>query len=344
MSDYISHEDMMNIPATEVCDTSKLASNPVVSVIMMAYNHETYIAQAIEGVVRQQCNFPIELLIGEDCSTDRTRGICVEYQKRYPKLIRLITAETNVGMHKNTFRLLGRSKGRYVAICEGDDYWCDKRKLEKQVRMLDSHPGMNLCFSRVGVCQGHSEKVITEWYPRREKQCYALEDFISGRVTGVTCTVCFNREVVSTLPSFIEAGAMTDWPLLVLALVTGYAGYIPEMLAVYRMHPNGAWSSATPERRYDGFKTINRLLRMHLGTKYYGCFDTSLAKAYCIYAEKSCVEGGKYGLFAAMTALNQCPVSPWRAGRTLVAFLIHIGLPRIYAGLLAAKVIRRMQH
>src|ERR1039457_4692907 len=122
MSDYISHEDMMSIPAREVSDSSQLASNPIVSVIMMTYNHEPYIAQAIEGVVMQQCSFPIELLLGEDCSTDRTRDICLEFQQRYPKLIRLITSENNVGMHKNTFRLLGRSKGRHVAICEGDDY------------------------------------------------------------------------------------------------------------------------------------------------------------------------------------------------------------------------------
>ena len=116
MSDYISHEDMMSIPARELSDPSNIAAEPVVSVIMMTYNHEPYIAQAIEGVITQQCDFPIELLIGEDCSTDRTRDICFEYQQRYPELIRLLIAETNVGMHKNMFRLLGRSKGRYIAF------------------------------------------------------------------------------------------------------------------------------------------------------------------------------------------------------------------------------------
>src|ERR1039457_6833113 len=157
MSDYISHGDMMSIPAREVSDPSQLAANPVVSVIMMTYNHEPYIAQAIEGVVMQQCKFSIELLIGEDCSTDRTRNICLEYQRRHPQLIRLVTSETNVGMHKNMFRIYCRSKGRYIAICEGDDYWCHECKLEKQVTFLETNPDHTLCIHNAQVIYQYAD-------------------------------------------------------------------------------------------------------------------------------------------------------------------------------------------
>jgi glycosyltransferase involved in cell wall biosynthesis len=343
MSDYISHDEMLSIPAREVSESSKLAANPVVSVIMVTYNHETYIAQAIQGVVMQQCNFPIELLIGDDCSTDRTRAICQEYQRRYPQSIRVITADHNVGAYKNWLRICVRARGRYVAFCDGDDYWCDDYKLEKQVRMLDTHPGLNLCFSRAGICHGNCEKVVTEWHPRKEKQRYSLQDLISKRVTAITCTVCLKREVFSRLPRFIEGGAIGDWPLFILALADGNAGYIPGRLAVYRLHPNGVSQSATAEKRYGGFKAMNRLLRIHIGTRYYRCFDTSLARAYCGYAERTCVESGRYGFSAVMSSLSRCPVPPWRAGRTLIAFLMHVGLPKIYARLLAANVIKRMQ-
>ena len=291
----------------------------------------------------QRCDFPFELLIGEDCSTDRTRAICQTYQSRYPQILRIITTDHNVGAHKNFFRLSARARGRYLAFCEGDDYWCDENKLEKQVRLLDSHPDMNLCFSRAGICHGDCEKVVTEWYPRREKHCYAIEDFISGRVSPATCTVCIKREVLSRLPRFMEDGPLGDWPLFVQALVRGYAGYIPEPLAVYRLHPNGLWSSVTAEKRYEGFKVSNRLLRTHFGSRYEKHFDTSLARAYCNYAERSCMQSGIYGISVVITALNRSPVPLWRAGRGLIVFLMHVGFPKIYARLLAENVIRRMQ-
>lgn len=342
MSDYLSHEYMMSIPAREISDSSQLAANPVVSVVMITYNHEKYVAQAIEGVIMQRCDFPIELLIGEDCSTDGTRAICAAYQVRYPQIIRFITADHNVGMHKNAFRLFGRARGRYLAFCEGDDYWCDDHKLLKQVQMLEGHGGMKLCFSRVGICRENQGNLIAEWSPRKEAVRYEVEDFISGRVTASTCTVCIRREIVSRLPRFFEEGAMGDWTLWVLALVDGYGGYIPERLGVYRLHPTGVWQSATAEKRYEGFKAINRLLRDHLGSKYYSCFDTSLAKTYFVCAEKSCMESGRYGFSAVVSALSRCPVPFWLSGRTLVAFLISVGFPKIYAAMLQANMIKRI--
>ena len=341
MSDYISHEDMMSIPAREVSDSSTLAASPVVSVIVMTYNHEKYIAQAIEGVITQQCSFPIELLLGEDCSTDRTRDICLEYQRRYPHLIRLITAETNVGMNKNYFRLHARARGRYLAFCEGDDYWCDAYKLEKQVRMLESHHGMNVCFSRTGNGTGDRGNVITLWFRNRKAVCYKFEDLISRRVGFNLCTLCIKREALSMIPKFVEEGAMTDWPLFALALMDGYAGYIPERLGVYRLHPTGAWQSATVEYRYEGVKAMNRLLRKHLGPRYYRCFDTLLARSYCHCMERSCAESGRYGFSAVVSTLNRCPVPVWRAGRSLIAFLLHVGFPKVYAGLLATNIFKR---
>ncbi|MCX6924815.1 MAG: glycosyltransferase [Verrucomicrobia bacterium] len=342
--ELITQDEMLLIPATEISDLIKLEANPLVSVIMLAYNHQRFIAEAIEGILKQKCSFAFEVLIGEDCSADGTRGICLSYQRRYPQLIRLITAEKNVGGSRNFFRLCARARGRYLAFCEGDDYWCDEYKLEKQGRMFDSQPGMSLCFSRCGVCREDQADLITEWYPRREAVRYEVEDFISTRVMANACTVCVKREVVSCLPKFMADSAIGDWPFFVLALLEGHAGYIPERLGVYRIHAKGAWASATAERRYEGFKAINRLLRMYVGSRYYRCFDTSLAKAYFQYAERSCVGSGRYGFFAVMSSLKRCPVPVWRAGRTLIAFLLHVGFPKIYAGLLAANVIKRMQH
>ena len=112
---------------------------------MITRNHAPYVAQAIESILAQEGDFDFELLIGEDCSTDATREICTRYAARDAR-VRLITSEANVGMHANLRRIWDLARGRYVAFCEGDDYWSDPRKLANQVAFLDAHPD----FSMVG--------------------------------------------------------------------------------------------------------------------------------------------------------------------------------------------------
>lgn len=131
----------------EVSEPSSLPPAPRVSVYMLAYRHEKFIAQAIEGVVAQRCPFPIELLIGEDCSPDRTRAIALYYQRRHPDLIRVLTSEHNVGARANATRCIRACRGDYIAICEGDDYWHRPDKLKMQVELMDSDDSMQVCHT-----------------------------------------------------------------------------------------------------------------------------------------------------------------------------------------------------
>lgn len=137
-------------PSIEVSDVEKLCRNPVVSVRMTTFNHEKFIAEAIEGVVNQVCDFRFELVIGEDCSTDRTREICFDYQKRYPEIIRVLYSEFNLhssSTMSNGRRCINACRGEYIAICEGDDYWCDPEKLQKQIDVFRVHLSVALVFS-----------------------------------------------------------------------------------------------------------------------------------------------------------------------------------------------------
>lgn len=120
----------------------------LVSVVTVTYNHEPFIARCIEGVLMQKVNFPIEFIIAEDCSTDGTRTICQMYAEKHPDLIHLITSECNVGANANEFRALQEAKGKYIAYCEGDDFWTDQMKLQRQVDFLESHPDYSVCFHR----------------------------------------------------------------------------------------------------------------------------------------------------------------------------------------------------
>ena len=136
--------DPMDIPCIETSDAEKLCKHPVVSVHMITYNHEPYIRQAIEGVMMQKTDFEFELVIGEDASQDKTREICFEYQKKYPDKIRVLWWHENVTKYGgNGRRVTARCRGEFIALCEGDDYWIDPLKLQKQVEVMRKHNSLS---------------------------------------------------------------------------------------------------------------------------------------------------------------------------------------------------------
>ena len=153
------------------------SKNPLVSVHMITYNHEPYIAQAIEGVLNQKTDFPIELVIGEDCSTDRTREIVLEYQKKYPDVIIVITSEKNVGMQKNNYRTAKACRGKYIAFCEGDDYWHHPLKLQKQVEYLETHADVALVHSGADTYYAETGQ-FNRWVPKSIGDDYDKDTFI----------------------------------------------------------------------------------------------------------------------------------------------------------------------
>ncbi len=120
--------------------------DPMVTVVTITYNHLPYIEKCIQGVLMQQTAFPIEFIIGEDFSTDGTREIVFENAKKYPNTIRVITADYNVGAEANSLRCLKAYRGKYIALCEGDDYWTDPFKLQKQVDFLEKNPEYVMCY------------------------------------------------------------------------------------------------------------------------------------------------------------------------------------------------------
>src|SRR5688572_11378120 len=126
-----------------------MGADPIVSVCLITYNHVSFIRDAIEGVLSQKVNFPWEFIIADDFSVDGSRDIVVEYQKKYPELIRLILQEKNVGAANNWFDLMKAPKGKYIAYFEGDDYWIDDHKLQKQVDFLEKNEKYVGCSSNV---------------------------------------------------------------------------------------------------------------------------------------------------------------------------------------------------
>ncbi len=129
--------------------------DPKLSVILITYNHEKYIRKALDSVLSQETDFPFEVVIGEDCSPDDTRNICKEYKKKYPDQVRLVSRDKNTGRPTlNVYETTMKCRGEYLAYLEGDDYWTDTHKLQKQVDFLESHPEYIACT--------HSHKMIDD--------------------------------------------------------------------------------------------------------------------------------------------------------------------------------------
>jgi len=238
------------------------SEKPLVSVHMITYNHEKFIAQAIEGVLMQKTSFPFELVIGEDCSTDRTRKIVVDYANRYPEIIKPILHEKNVGAKANSESVGEACTGKYVALCEGDDYWIDPLKLQKQVDFLDSNPGFSVCFHRArivdkfGNCLGIS-KPSMKWH----RPITNLRDVLKSNYIPTQSVLYRNRgynwEVFDTLSNGLYFG---DWPLHVLNAERGDIYFINEFMSAYRLHDGGSNRSASDIRKVrDNIEFYKRL-------------------------------------------------------------------------------------
>ncbi len=205
------------------------------SVYMITYNHERFIAQAIDSVLMQQVDFDYEIVIGEDCSTDNTRSIVIDYQNRFPDRIKSLLNEKNLGMMPNFIQTMQACKGQYIAMLEGDDYWTDPHKLQKQVDFLDRHPEFAICshnvkVKREGSMQSH------EWLGARHKEVSTLEDLLRNGSGGATCSLVFRNGVFGDYPEWYYTIHGGDWALQVLCASCGKLRYFREVMGVFRRH------------------------------------------------------------------------------------------------------------
>ena len=213
---------------------------PKVSIRITTYNHEPFIAQAIESVLMQEVNFDYELIIGEDCSTDRTRQIVKDYQRQYPDKIRLLLPERNMGRRHNFLQTLKACRGQYIALLDGDDYWTSPYKLQKQADYLDGHPECAICFHNVMVIH-EDEHPPYPFHAKRLNPVLGMEDLLCNNFIP-TCSTLFRNGLFVEFPSIFDNLPYSDWPLHVLNAMHGTIGYIDEVMGVYRIHGRGHWS------------------------------------------------------------------------------------------------------
>jgi glycosyltransferase involved in cell wall biosynthesis len=222
-----------------------------VSVCMITYNHEAFIAQAVESVLMQQTDFAVELVIGEDCSTDGTRAIVCDFGERYPARIRLRLPERNQGMQANGLATLKECRGQYIALLDGDDYWTDPNKLQKQVDFLEGHPEYPFCFHPVFLREENTGQERKHYYSALGcgalgiRDYYTLDDLLEYSNFIPTDSVVFRNRVFEELPDWFYQAPFGDFPLHILNICSSgleHFGFIDEHMAVYRLHSGGVYS------------------------------------------------------------------------------------------------------
>ena len=227
---------------------------PLVSVIMITYGHEKYIEEAIRGVFLQKTNFPLELIISNDKSPDSTDEIVKNIIKYAPENIsvKYIQHPENIGMLPNLISTLKMAQGKYIAVCEGDDYWIDEKKLQKQTDFLEKNEDFTLTFHNVFIRNGETLSTDLDYEKRlSSKDVYTIDDLSKGNFIHTPSVVFRNMEI--EFPEWYYTSFLGDYPLWSWLSKKGKIKYFPEKMAVYRENV-GVWSGKSQEERE--FKTM----------------------------------------------------------------------------------------
>lgn len=237
--------------------------NPKASILIITYNQERTVGDAIESILAQRCDFPYEIIIGEDASTDGTRAVCERYAAEYPDMIRLMPATPNKGIVGNWFDCLEAARGEYVADCAGDDSWADARRLQRQCEYLDAHPDDVAVISDWEIVRG-DVAVNTRDIPAfgfcrmRKEPALFLRDVLGSRGYFPLLSAMLLRRKVLTDIMAADAARLRrdDWgcedlPVVAALANAGYIGYLPLKAARYNAGDESSTNTVNPAKLFD---------------------------------------------------------------------------------------------
>jgi glycosyltransferase involved in cell wall biosynthesis len=255
--------------------SSQLIDNPLVSVILLAYNQEILINETLKGILNQKTNFPFEIIISENCSTDNTKIVCLEYFKKFPEKIILICNEKNIGPNKNYFQAANYVRGKYIAVCPDDDWWIDNHKLQKQVGFMENNNEYNLVYTKARIFLQKSLK-----YKRKAMgyDCTQFEKMIvSDQVPALT--MCFTKqsflEFVKEIKPLERNFPCEDYAFLIWLTFRKKIFFMKEEIGgVFRIRGESVSMSNDPERVFH-LEEERREIRMYF-YNYFNVLDEKL--------------------------------------------------------------------
>lgn len=255
-------------------------TKPVISVCCLAYNHEPYIRQALDGILMQKTEFPFEVIIHDDASTDHTAGIIREYEEKYPNIIKPIYQEKNQcsqGIKILKEWLFPRANGKYIAWLECDDFWTDSYKLQRQVSYMEIHPECSGTFHAANWLV--DEKIVKDdRHFDGECDVTPQQVILGGGEYCASASLCFRTQYALDYPHFREIANVGDYPLQILLALRGKFHYFPQIMSCYRLGHAGSWTAMTredSEKRYVSLRATIRWLE-ELDKETGGKFSTEI--------------------------------------------------------------------
>jgi glycosyltransferase involved in cell wall biosynthesis len=247
----------------------KKINAPLVSIVILTYNQEKTISQTLDSVLNQNIDFPVEVIVGEDCSTDSTREICLEYYNKYPQVIRLILHEKNQGLLCNYKSVIESCRGKYIAGCAGDDYWHDPNKLKLQVDFLENNPDYGLVHTNIDMLYVRNNEI------KKAKRSNIPEGYVYENLMGRNFisapTVMFKRDLILryvSLDEYITQGfMMEDYPMWLEFSQHTKFFYLDISTVTYRQHTNSVSHSVSYEKTIAFAENIYKI-RKYFHSKY----------------------------------------------------------------------------
>ena len=257
--------------------TKPLTNRLKLSVLMLVYEHQEFVSQAISSVLSQVCDFQFELIIINDCSSDNSGEICQDYAARHADCIKYINNKTNLGMHASFSKLWSTSQADLVAFCEGDDYWLDDTKLQAQVDCLEKNSDWALCGAKAQIVKRSTDNtwlVAGELKPPNLKPQYRFDELIRSYCFHFS-TVMLRKSAV-VFPAWFDSVYCVDRPIYLLAAEHGQAGYLDKVVSAYRIHSGGNWSTCSNSVKAKQSSDLFRKLAGHFDESYRVSFELSL--------------------------------------------------------------------
>ena len=251
-----------------IIESPNIVQNPIVSIVICTYNQEHYIRQTIDSVLQQECNFPYEIIIGEDCGTDGTRKICEEYQQKYPEKIKLLLFETNGGLVHNWLSCIKEAKGKYIAGCAGDDYWHNPHKQQLQVDYMEAHATCGVVHSDFDQLNVLTNRITKSYYKTKQikmKNGFVQNEVISGSLKITAPTICIRKEFFDKyipVKDYLRLNfQIEDWPTLVILSYYCEFYYLPISTITYRVGQESLSRPQSYEKINNRFKHEENMIK-----------------------------------------------------------------------------------
>jgi len=269
-------------------------SVPKVSVVTVCYNQEQYIEEALRGFINQKTDFPFEVIVSDDKSTDKTPEIIARYAKEYPDIIKPILRKQNLGVVKNNIETLKATTGKYVALCEGDDYWTDPTKLQRQVDFLDKHPDYAVVFHPVRVFfEGDVQPEAI--YPTGDDRpkSFTVKNLLKRNFIQTNSVMYRRPKSYDDMPDNILP---LDWYFHLYHAQFGKIGFIDRVMGAYRRHPGGLW--------WDSYAGIHKIWKKY-GSAHLALYEAILKLCGDNEQYREIVQGHITNLFINLAVVDK---------------------------------------